>query len=128
MKRRSSSGKSKRCTRRAVLAFLCVAAVNTSAAKTTFQIPLAQKDVLLYAHPPPTILMRPVPLHETGSALFVFKVDGASGRVTAIHIAQSTGYKLLDWACIKAFMQWRFRPYAVAPKVKVPVILSIRGI
>ncbi len=65
-------------------------------------------------------------LRETGKGLFTLTVNTATGKVTAINVDTSTGRKRLDWACIKAFMQWRFRP-GVVRKVRIPVTFLIRG-
>jgi len=62
-----------------------------------------------------------------GSGVCVVTVDTASGRVTDATMAQSIGNSLLDDSALSAFRQWRFRPGAVAPKVKIPITFTMTG-
>lgn len=48
-------------------------------------------------------------LRLEGSGRFVLDID-PTGRVTAVHVAISTGHRLLDNAAIKGFKQFRFKP------------------
>jgi TonB family protein len=48
-------------------------------------------------------------------------VDQKTGAVTSVEILQSSGHKILDKAATDTFSRWRFKPGAVAPKVKTPV-------
>ena len=60
--------------------------------------------------------------HITGSGVVLLIVDRASGRVTSVTMAQSTGHKILDDAAIHTFSQWRFKPGIVAlGRIKIPV-------
>lgn len=63
-------------------------------------------------------------LHETGRAVFLLTIDPKTGKVVAVNVEKSTNFKRLDWACIKAFMQWRFKPHT-AHKVKMPVSFAM---
>ena len=62
-----------------------------------------------------------------GSGICVVTVDTASGRVTDATMVQSIGNSLLDDSALSAFRQWRFRPGAVAPKVKIPITFTMTG-
>ena len=62
-----------------------------------------------------------------GSGVCVVTVDTASGRVTDATMVQSIGNSLLDDSALSAFRQWRFRPGAVAPKVKIPITFTMTG-
>jgi TonB family protein len=48
--------------------------------------------------------------HERGSGVFLLRVNIHSGRVTQVVIGRSCGYKSLDDAAVKGFLQWRFKP------------------
>jgi len=55
----------------------------------------------------------------------------ASGNPTAVAVAQSSGYSVLDQAALQTVKKWRFRPQvaggrAVAGTVDVPVNFSLR--
>jgi len=63
-------------------------------------------------------------LHETGSAVFLLTIDPKTGKVVAVNVEKSTNHKRLDWACIKALMQWRFKPNTVH-KVKMPIAFTM---
>ena len=85
--------------------------------------PIPTDDVLKSVKPDYPIEARRQ--HITGGCIVVLSVDRASGRVTSVTMAQSTGHKILDDAAIHAFSQWRFKPWAVSDKVKVPVNFSM---
>jgi len=63
----------------------------------------------------------------TGSGVCVLDVDVASGSVSSANMAQSIGNPILDNAAVSAFRQWRFKPGAAAPKVKVPITFTMTG-
>jgi protein TonB len=63
----------------------------------------------------------------TGSGVCVLDVDVASGSVSSANMAQSIGNQILDNAAVSAFRQWRFKPGAAAPKVKVPITFTLTG-
>ncbi len=81
------------------------------------------KEFVIYA-PRPGYPYAARDLNETGSGVFALTLDENTGKVTAIHVEQSTGHKRLDWAAIKAFMKWRFRPHT-AKKVKIPITFAM---
>ena len=62
-----------------------------------------------------------------GSGVCVLSVDVASGSVTGAVMAQSIGNPILDNSALSAFRQWRFRPGAAAPKVKIPITFTMAG-
>jgi len=63
----------------------------------------------------------------TGSGVCVLDIDVASGSVSSANMAQSIGNPILDNAAVSAFRQWRFKPGAAAPKVKVPITFTMTG-
>jgi TonB family protein len=65
--------------------------------------------------------------HLTGSGVCVLTVDVASGRVTDATMAQSIGNSILDNSALSTFKQWKFKPGAVAPRVKVPITFTMTG-
>ncbi len=65
--------------------------------------------------------------HLTGSGVCVLSVDVATGTVTEATMAQSIGNSILDNSATSTFKQWKFRPGAVAPKVKVPIVFNLTG-
>jgi protein TonB len=62
----------------------------------------------------------------TGSGVAVLLVDPASGSVTSVSIARSTGSAILDNAAISGFKRWRFKPGTVA-KVSAPITFTLTG-
>jgi TonB family protein len=60
--------------------------------------------------PRPDKLPEAARLRLAGSGLFVMHVDTASGRVTSVVAAKSTGHPLLDSSAVRSFKRWRFRP------------------
>lgn len=54
-----------------------------------------------------------------GSGWFVLQVDRATGHVTSVKVALSTGHRLLDQAAVRNFRQFRFAPNG-PPQVKMP--------
>jgi protein TonB len=63
----------------------------------------------------------------TGSGVCVLTVNTTSGSVTGATMAQSIGNPILDNAATSAFRQWRFKPGAVAPRVKIPITFTMTG-
>jgi biopolymer transport protein ExbD len=64
---------------------------------------------------------------QTGSGVCVLTVDVASGNVTDVDMAQSTGSPILDNSATSAFKRWRFRPNSVPPQVRVPITYTLTG-
>lgn len=57
---------------------------------------------------------------EMGSGIAILTIDPATGNVTSVVMAVSTGNKILDEAAVSTFSQWRFRPGTVS-KVRIPI-------
>jgi protein TonB len=58
--------------------------------------------------------------HVNGSGVCLMTVDTASGSVTSVAMAKSTGDALLDKITIDTFGKWRFKPGTVS-QVQVPI-------
>jgi periplasmic protein TonB len=82
--------------------------------------PIPMRDVVKAVKPDYPLEARQ--RHMAGSGIVVLNVDRASGRVTSVTMAQSTGHKILDDAAIHTFSQWRFKPGVVTMgRVKIPI-------
>ncbi|MBA3544541.1 MAG: TonB family protein [Chthoniobacterales bacterium] len=53
-------------------------------------------------------------------------VDAATGSVVRVSVVQSSGYKNLDGAAVRALRQWRFKPHTVEWFV-VPFTFALKG-
>jgi TonB family protein len=84
------------------------------------------KAVAVYA-PKPTYPYEARSRKITGSGVCVLSVDVGSGAVTDASMAQSIGSPILDTTTVSTFRQWRFKPGACAPKVKVPITYTLTG-
>jgi protein TonB len=62
----------------------------------------------------------------TGSGVAVMTVNQATGAVTDVVMAQSTGSAILDNAAKSAFRRWRFKPGTVT-KVRTPITFTMTG-
>jgi periplasmic protein TonB len=62
----------------------------------------------------------------TGDGVVVMSVDPASGSVTNVTMAKSTGSAFLDNAAIAGFRRWRFKPGSVST-VTCPVTFTMSG-
>ena len=63
---------------------------------------------------------------STGDGVVVMSVDSASGNVTAVAMARSTGSVFLDNAAMAGFRRWRFKPGSVFT-VTCPVTFTLAG-
>lgn len=63
---------------------------------------------------------------EQGSGIAVLTVDPATGNVTNVVMAPSTGVEILDNATISAYRRWRFKPGTVKT-AKLPVSFALVG-
>ncbi len=84
------------------------------------------KAVAIYSPKPPYPYQARAQ-HLTGSGVCVLSIDVASGTVTEATMATSTGTSVLDNSATSTFKQWKFRPGAAAPKVKVPIVFNLTG-
>ena len=62
----------------------------------------------------------------TGSGVALMRVDPATGAVTDVVMAQSTGSPILDNAVTSAFRRWRFRAGTVT-RVRTPITFTMTG-
>jgi TonB family protein len=62
-----------------------------------------------------------------GSGVAVASVDPATGSVTDVVMASSTGSYILDEAALAAFRRWRFKPGTVK-KVRIPIHFTLAGV
>jgi TonB family protein len=62
-----------------------------------------------------------------GSGVFELTV-GPDGTVESVRVAKSTGHRESDESAMAAFRHWRFKPGAVAPKVKIPMEFTLAGL
>ena len=62
--------------------------------------------------------------HLMGSAVFILSINHKTGEVKSITVQKTTGHKILDMACLTAFIKWRFKPHTVI-RVWIPVKFSL---
>ena len=62
-----------------------------------------------------------------GRGLFVLSVR-PNGTVESVEVSKSTGHAELDQCAVSAFMEWRFKPGSVAPRVKIPMEYTMAGL
>ena len=62
----------------------------------------------------------------TGEGVAILSVDSASGQVTGVSMAQSTGSPVLDHAALAGLRRWRFRPGTPA-QVRCPITYTLSG-
>ena len=59
------------------------------------------------------------------SGVLLLDLDDATGKVVRIRMLESTGYRVLDEASIKAFSEKKFKPHTRSP-LKVPIRFALR--
>ncbi len=62
----------------------------------------------------------------TGSGIAALTIDRASGAVTNVTMARSTGNATLDSATISGLRRWRFKPGTVS-QVQTPITYTLTG-
>lgn len=62
----------------------------------------------------------------TGEGVALMSIDPASGSVTSVTLAKSTGSAFLDNAAIAGFRRWRFKPGTVS-SVRCPITFTLTG-
>jgi TonB family protein len=87
--------------------------------------PSAAKAVTIYA-PRPQYPQEARSHRIVGSGVCLVSVDSASGSVTNVSMAQSTGSPLLDKSVLSTVRTWKFKPGTVS-KVSVPVEFTMTG-
>src|SRR5947207_1460570 len=85
----------------------------------------AAKTVTTYA-PRPEYPQEARSHRVAGSGVCVVSVDPASGSVTNVSMAQSTGSLLLDKSALSTVRTWKFKPGTVS-KVRIPVEFTMTG-
>jgi TonB family protein len=65
--------------------------------------------------------------HLMGKGIFLLNLNAQTGQVKSIKIEKGTGSRILDAACLKALINWRFKPTSNT-KVRVPVMFVIGGL
>ena len=83
------------------------------------------KDVRIYT-PRPPYSQEARRNHITGSGIAEMTVDTATGAVTNVVMAQSTGNAMLDTAATSTFRRWRFRAGTVA-RVRQRITFALTG-
>lgn len=86
---------------------------------------MREVDEILKYHRPPDYPVEARRAHATGSGKFQLNF-GPDGKVTTIAVIQSTGYIILDHACLWAFVHWQLRHPGEADSVRVPITFTIR--
>jgi len=61
-----------------------------------------------------------------GKGIAVAKVDRATGRVTSVSMAKSTGHDILDNAVLHVLRQWRYRPKGLTT-FEIPIQFTKKG-
>ena len=59
-----------------------------------------------------------------GSGNAILTIDPATGNVTNVEMAASTGVKILDDETVSTFRRWRFKPGTVK-KVRIPITFTL---
>jgi TonB family protein len=59
-----------------------------------------------------------------GQGEFLMHVDRITGKVTSVDVEKSTGVRVLDESCVRAFRQWRFVPNMSARVIHCPIKFS----
>ena len=85
----------------------------------------AAKTVTTYA-PRPEYPQEARSHRVAGSGVCVVSVDPASGSVTNVSMAQSTGSLLLDKSALSTVRTWKFKSGTVS-KVRIPVEFTMTG-
>jgi protein TonB len=62
----------------------------------------------------------------TGSGVATLTIDTATGAVTSVTMARSTGSAVLDNATISGLRRWRFKPGTVS-QVQTPITYTLTG-
>ena len=74
--------------------------------------------------PRPETSPTPKPIGK-GKGLFLLDFDYETGRVTDVHVLESTGSAKLDDASIRTFKRWRCKPHTYK-HVKVPITYNLQ--
>jgi len=77
------------------------------------------------AAPQPDATATPTPA-KAGKGLFLVDFDYETGRVTDVHVLQSTGNATLDATSIRTFKKWKAKPRTYR-HVKVPITYTLKN-
>jgi len=114
-----------RCRKLIWLIWLPVAALPMSQLLTLAQA-TESRDVRALAiyTPRPTYPYEARARHLQGSGVAILTTDPATGNVSNVVMAVSTGVNILDDAAISAFRQWRFKA-GITIKARVPITFTL---
>jgi TonB family protein len=87
---------------------------------------VAGKEALAVYAPRPTYPYEARARRLQGSGNAILTIDLATGNVTNVVMAASTGVKSLDDETISTFRRWRFQPGTVK-KVRIPITFVLSG-
>jgi TonB family protein len=59
------------------------------------------------------------------SGVLLLDLDDATGKVVRVRMLESTGYRVLDEASMKAFSEKKFKPHTRSP-LRVPIRFTLR--
>ena len=93
--------------------------------KALFAVIFAFTTGVCVAAPQPDPAGSPTPA-RTGKGLFLIDFDYETGRVTDVHVLQSTGNPTLDATSIRTFKKWKAKPHTYR-HVKVPIRYSLKN-
>jgi hypothetical protein len=89
-----------------------------------FAVSFAFAVAVCAASPHPDATTTPT-LAKTGKGLFLLDFDYETGRVTDVHVLQSTGNPTLDATSIRTFKKWKAKPHTYR-HVKVPITYTLK--
>jgi hypothetical protein len=92
--------------------------------KALFAVIFALVAVVCTAAPQPNATSTPTAA-KTGKGLFLLDFDYETGRVTDVHVLQSTGNPKLDATTIRTFRKWKAKPRTYR-HVKVPINYTLK--
>jgi TonB family protein len=87
---------------------------------TPTSLSLSSAQALAVSAPLPEYPYQAKHANITGSGVCVMIINTASGMVTNVMMAQSTGNAILDKVTTETFRRWRFKPGSVS-QVRVPI-------
>jgi TonB family protein len=93
--------------------------------KAVFAVIFAFAAAVCAAAPQPDATATPTPA-KTGKGVFLLDLDYETGRVTDVHVLQSTGNPTLDATSIRTFKKWKAKPRTYR-HVKVPITYTLKN-
>lgn len=89
------------------------------------RVDMKEVDKILKYHRAPDYPAAARKARATGTGRFKIHF-GPDGKVKNIEVLRSTGYIILDHACLWAFVHWQVRHPDEVPAVLVPITFSMR--